>query len=227
MSEINPSKSEKTKLIFIISCFIVLTGVAYRILYLGQIQGSEFVVLVIASMFICLTGYFLKEIQEFSIGGNLFKLRDIGNKSEKLLHDMQIEYYKMRIDMAFKPTGFFGGVGNSIFQSKIEFYNVIREIKDVGLLKNPTLRQKIEIQIRKSLQQQLENVHLIGNVLNENPLNGKVDPLEIRGLISEEIIRKNIKDNDLYRDETTAKNTILMRIEIYENLLKACNWLEE
>ncbi|MFI7962471.1 hypothetical protein ACFMJB_26345, partial [Acinetobacter baumannii] len=76
-----------------------------------------------------------------------------------------------------------------------------------------TLRQKIEIQLRKSLQQQLENVHLIGNVLNENPLNGKVDPLEIRGLISEEIIRKNIKDNDLYRDETTAKNTILMRIE--------------
>ncbi|MCP5961060.1 hypothetical protein NL379_28005, partial [Klebsiella pneumoniae] len=92
---------------------------------------------------------------------------DIGNKSEKLLHDMQIEYYKMRIDMAFAPTGFFGGGGNSIFKSKTEFYNVIREIKDVGLLNNSTLREKVEIQLKKSLQQQLENVHLIGGVLNE------------------------------------------------------------
>lgn len=208
--------------------FFILCGVSYRLLFLEQIKATEFVALIIASMFTCLIVNFINEIQEFSIGGNLFRLKDLNNKSEKLLHDMQIEYFKMRIDMAFVPTGFWDGGGSSVYSCRSSFYEVIKDIKNEGLLSNNVLRQKIENQLIKTLQHQLEDVQRIGCNADSNPLDGEFEPMKIRSLITEELISKSIKMNDeMYKDKHTARNTIFQRVEIYENLYKASKWLEE
>lgn len=216
------------KYLLLLTFFLILCGFSYSLLVTDKIKGPEFVALIIASMFTCLVINFINDIQEFSIGGNLFRLKDLNNKSEKLLHEMQIEYFKMRIDMAFAPTGFWDGGGSSVYSSRISFYEVIRDIKNEGLLSNNVLRQKIENQLIKTLQHQLEDVLSIGCVAESNPLEGQFEPMKIRSLITEEIISKSIKLNEeMYKDKHTTKNTIFKRVEIYENLYKASNWLKE
>lgn len=216
------------KYLLLLAFFLILCGFSFSLLVTDKIKGPEFVALIIASMFTCLVVNFINEIQEFSIGGNLFRLKDLNNKSEKLLHEMQIEYFKMRIDMAFAPTGFWDGGGSTVYSCRSSFYEVIRDIKNEGLLGNKVLRQKIEDQLNKTLQHQLEDVQRIGSIADLNPLKGEFEPMKIRSLITEDIISKSIKMNDeMYKDMHTTKNTIFKRIEIYENLYKASKWLEE
>lgn len=208
--------------------FSLMCGLSFALLYCNKIKGPEFVALIIASMVSCLVVNFLNDIQEVSIGGNLLKLKDISNRSEVLLKNMQIEYFKIRIDMVFVPTGFWDEGGSSVYSSRTSFYEVIRDIKSEGLLSNNILRQKIENQLNKTLQCQLEDVQKIGRVLDSNPLEGEFEPMKIRSLITEDIISKSIKTNDeMYKDKLATKNMILQRIEIYENLYKASKWLEE
>lgn len=215
------------KYILLLLFFFLLCGLSFSLLYFEKIKGPEFVALVIASMLSCLIVNFINDIQEVSIGGNILRLKDINNRSETLLKNMQVEYYKMRLDMAFAPTGFWDAGGNSVYESRSKFYEVIQEIKNEGLLNNSILSQKIEMQLAKTLQHQLEDIHRIGNVLDVNPFSGKHDPLEIRSLISEEVVTKTVKtNNELYRDKDTAKDTILRRITIYENLLTAKKWIK-
>ncbi|MFK7207901.1 hypothetical protein ABB017_18195 [Acinetobacter baumannii] len=73
-----------------------------------KINGTEFVALVIGSMFTCLIVNFLDQIQELSIGGNLVKLKDAKSEVEKSIEQLKtfrLETYRYFLSSALQLSG--------------------------------------------------------------------------------------------------------------------------
>lgn len=207
--------------------FLICLGVSFWLLKEKYIDSQNFITLIIGSTVLVFLLIFIDRIVEVSLGGTVIKLERLNDKSEKLLEELQVEHFKMRIDLAFTSTGFWGGEGSSIYRSKIKFYEVLKDIKSEGMLNHPKLRDTIEMQLSKTLQQQLEDVQLICSKFSPNPLNGIVDPLVIKSFITPEVISGLVKSNsDMYKDKEATKNTIFTRIDVYEKLFNAKKWLE-
>lgn len=129
-----PSLKETIHISILLLSFFSLSGFSYRLLFLDQIQSPEFVVLIIASMFICLIGYFLKEIQEFSIGGNLVKLKqakDEVNEAIEQLKNFRIEAFRLFLLKAIEYPGGWArtGLKDERVESFIKLYTQIVNAK--------------------------------------------------------------------------------------------------
>lgn len=213
--------------VVIILFYLLCTGLSFWLLREKYIDSQNFITLIIGSTVLVFLLIFIDRIAEVSLGGTVIKLERLNDESEKLLEELRVEHFKMRIDLAFTSTGFWGGEGSSVYSSKIKFYEVLRDIRNHGMLNHPKLRDRIETQLNKSLQQQLEDVQLIGSKITPNPLIGVIDPLIIKSLISTEVIDSSIKPNSNdFKDKETAKNAIFHRIDIYEKLFNANKWLD-
>ncbi|PTV47974.1 hypothetical protein DBL02_00085 [Acinetobacter oleivorans] len=150
-----PSLKETIHISILLLSFFSLSGFSYRLLFLDQIQSPEFVVLIIASMFICLIGYFLKEIQEFSIGGNLVKLKqakDEVNEAIEQLKNFRIEAFRLFLLKAIEYPGGWArtGLKDERVESFIKLYTQIVNAKC-----DDDLREKI-----KKTNEQLLKDHL-------------------------------------------------------------------
>jgi len=129
-----PSLKETIHISILLLSFFSLSGFSYRLLFLDQIKSPEFVVLIIASMFICLIGYFLKEIQEFSIGGNLVKLKqakDEVNEAIEQLKNFRIEAFRLFLLKAIEYPGGWArtGLKDERVESFIKLYTQIVNAK--------------------------------------------------------------------------------------------------
>ncbi|GAM30504.1 hypothetical protein P23_1007 [Acinetobacter calcoaceticus] len=129
-----PSLKETIHISILLLSFFSLSGFSYRLLFLDQIKSPEFVVLIIASMFICLIGYFLKEIQEFSIGGNLVKLKqakDEVNEAIEQLKKFRIEAFRLFLLKAIEYPGGWArtGLKDERVESFIKLYTQIVNAK--------------------------------------------------------------------------------------------------
>ncbi|RJE70009.1 hypothetical protein AMS70_12490 [Acinetobacter sp. JS678] len=129
-----PSLKETIHISVLLLSFFSLSGFSYRLLFLDQIKSPEFVVLIIASMFICLIGYFLKEIQEFSIGGNLVKLKqakDEVNEAIEQLKNFRIEAFRLFLLKAIEYPGGWArtGLKDERVESFIKLYTQIVNAK--------------------------------------------------------------------------------------------------
>lgn len=207
--------------------FALNAGLSFCLLLNEYIEPQNFVTLVLGGAIFVFMFLFIDRISEVSLGGTIFRLKELNNKSEKLLEALQIEYFKMRLELAFTATGFWDD-GSNVFESRIKFYSVICDIRSEGLLNHPELNQKIRTQLNKTLQHQLEHIRTFGNIDSDNPFIGVYEPLALRSLISQEIIHKRVSIKDPLRNTPElAKQQIFDSIEIYENLYQAKRWLEE
>ncbi|WP_080562811.1 hypothetical protein [Aliivibrio fischeri] len=108
----------------------------------GLLSGAELTVLLIAFAVIGLILYFSTEIQEFSVGGNIVKLRQVKEEAEQSILDLkaaQIENFRLLISLAKRHPGGISA-GNLINDSRVDdfwmLYDQIEKIKDYEVLAN-------------------------------------------------------------------------------------------
>lgn len=117
------------KYVFLILIFSLMCWLSFYLLNMKKINGTEFVALVIGSMFTCLIVNFLDQIQELSIGGNLVKLKDAKSEVEKSIEQLKtfrLETYRYFLSSALQLSGGWGTIGFIDDRAKrfIELYNI-------------------------------------------------------------------------------------------------------
>lgn len=211
------------KYVFLILIFSLMCWLSFYLLDMKKINGTEFVALVIGSMFTCLIVNFLDQIQELSIGGNLVKLKDAKSEVEKSIEQLKtfrLETYRYFLSSALQLSGGWGTIGFIDDRAKrfIELYNIIEK---AGL--STELKYEIEpivTNILKGHVRKLLDIDRSGELKRKfltSP--DKFYPADLILLnVSKEIIEDYSNNSawDLDRTETELTNSI----EIYRNLLK-------
>lgn len=126
------------KYLFLMAFLLIFGGLTYRLLFLEQITGTEFVALIIAILFSCLIINFLNEIQELSIGGNLLRLREVKSEVNEAIEQLKlfrVEAFRIFLKNSLKHTGTFGTLGFSDERAK-SFIAIVELIKDSGIYDN-------------------------------------------------------------------------------------------
>lgn len=227
MDQKKQPKYEFTKVFIVIVSFIILSMISYRLLYLSQIQSSEFVVLIIASMFICLAGYYLKEIQEFSIGGNIVKLRDAKNDLDEAvdrLQRFQLETLRMLLKKSLQFGGGFGSIG---FKDERAEYiiSLVEEIKKSGYFNQliSEINHVVNILINSHLKQLSEINRAFRIRWFADQTNNYPSPDKLRLSISENMIEEysESKKKDTNDIEAQIIESINLYVQIY-NIKKEC-----
>lgn len=120
---------------FAIFCFAIFFG--WWLLSSKQISGAEFVVFSVAFTIIGGVVSFAPEVQEFSIAGNLVKLREVKNevvRSVETLKKTQAELLRLllRTKLFINPSFF--SYDRSIMAIDKDFWDIVNEAKAIGAL---------------------------------------------------------------------------------------------
>lgn len=134
-----PKGRKLTKCILFLAGVVVF-GVALcmglHLLYASKLSGSEFVAFVIAFALIGLIIAFASEVQEFSVAGNVVKLREFTHDAEKVLDnlkDIQAELLRlMLLNCREVPNGYAHDYkSNAINQ---HFWYVVEKARVAGVI---------------------------------------------------------------------------------------------
>lgn len=215
-------KNSILKYFVLILLFIILCLTSYRILLLEQINGPEFVALIMASIFVCVFLNFLEEIQELSIGGNVFRLRDAKHELEEAIEQLKVfrkETYNYFLKGALNISGGFGSIGLSDVRAK-RFLELIDLIKAAGVM--PDLKDEIHQKCIILLNHHLDYLYQIDpsrNIKTEF-LNNKIQYPEVSKILLAvnkdhlEACAKNFQ-----WEEEKVESRFNESIDIYQKLL--------
>ncbi len=102
------------KIGLIVTGALIFTGsfcLALFLLYDSKLSGAEFVAFVIAFAVIGLVIAFIDEVQEFSLGGNRIKFRELKKEAEKTIAELKVartETFRFLLSSAKKMPAIFG-----------------------------------------------------------------------------------------------------------------------
>lgn len=126
------------KYLFLMTFLLIFGGLTYRLLFLEQITGTEFVALIVAVLFTCLIINFLNEIQELSIGGNLVKLREVKSEVNEAIEQLKlfrIEAFRLFLRKSAEFPGGWGTIG-FIDDRAENFLAVVKQTEDADVFAN-------------------------------------------------------------------------------------------
>ncbi|WP_421851851.1 hypothetical protein [Marinomonas sp.] len=121
------------KLLFIICGLILFSGTVCKGLILldtGKLSGAEFVSLISAFAVISLLVSCIDQVQEFSIAGNIVKLKEVKQEADQAINELKqarATTFKFLLKLALKPSGGFKRL-NSDDRPK-NFWLLYKEIK--------------------------------------------------------------------------------------------------
>ena len=207
--------------------FIASVKLGYCLLLSEKLSGSEFVSLIIAFAVIGLIISFASEVSEFSIAGNIVKLREVKADAEKSileLKEARTETFRFLLSLTKKYDGGLGGrtptderISDfwSLFE-KISSFNCIGELKE-------NILEVIDVLLRGQIK-------AIGN-FNENVSRKYLNEYEIPAPInlSHESLQEQHLQDDADRnyggDLSTTRNLVLVGLEEYRKLFDLKNKL--
>jgi len=102
------------KISLIVTGALIFTGslsLALFLLYYSKLSGAEFVAFVIAFAVVGLVIAFIDEVQEFSLGGNKIKFRELKKEAEKTIAELKTartETFRFLLSSAKKMPAIFG-----------------------------------------------------------------------------------------------------------------------
>lgn len=126
-------------------------GLGLWLLGSGKLSGAEFVAFVISSTVIAGIVSFAPEIQEFSVAGNVVKLREVKNdalRAIEILKKTQTE--TLRLMLRVKPFingGYYADPGHSAIDK--DFWDIVVEAKRIGGINElgPSILERIEVML--------------------------------------------------------------------------------
>jgi len=189
----------------------------------GLIDSGDLSLLTTVFLVAAFVAIFFEKISEITLIGNTVKLQQINEKSEQLLEQLQVEHFKLRIDMVFASSNFFGD-GDSIYTAKIKLYEVAKDIKEAKLHKNEELKNKILPLLINHAGFHLNHIQSYGSKLNPNPLKGIEVPQALIDAFSDELL-STVRVEGASSNVTKLKK-MLESVEIYKNLIIARKWYE-
>ncbi|MHA3059864.1 hypothetical protein ACX1NY_04390 [Acinetobacter sp. ANC 4631] len=144
-----------------ISLSLFCIGGAVWLLFIGKLAGAEFVALVLGGIVLSLIIYFSSEIQEFSIAGNVVKLRELKDEAHQTIESLKqarTEIFRLMLPQIFSSTGTFGT--NSLVDVHAEkfiiLFNQIEKFDSVVVLKDD-----IDITLKKVMARQYNELSII------------------------------------------------------------------
>lgn len=117
---------------FAIAVISVLVGL--ELLELGKISGGEFIILIIAFSIIGLVISFASEVQEFSVAGNIVKLKEVKKEAEESIEGLKkarTENFRFLLKLAMRFPGGFGN-GGTVDSRLLDFWLLYDQIVEFG-----------------------------------------------------------------------------------------------
>lgn len=191
--------------------FVVFTSINGFLFYISKITAGESITFFALCSVITLMLYFSSEIQEFSIAGNIVKLKEVRRDADKAIAELQssrLTMFKFLLESTKKFSGGFGSVSPK--DERIDdFLFLYENIEKSGLTEE--LAEKIAGCAELFMQAQLYNC--ASNYSNVNlSLTYTPDELTIEALKSNNIR----KDNSHTEDEN--RKFILEAVSHYRTL---------
>ncbi|WP_417878539.1 hypothetical protein [Vibrio sp.] len=124
------------KLAFPIVFFLLFTSINGVLFYYSKVTASEAITFFTLCAVISLLMFFSSEIQEFSIAGNIVKLKEVRRDADKAIAELQasrIAMFKFLLESSKKLSGGFGSISPK--DERIDdFLFLYENIKNSGLL---------------------------------------------------------------------------------------------
>lgn len=143
-----------------IAILVCSSKVGYDLLMAGKLSGGEFVSFLIAYVVIGFVLIFSSEVQEFSIAGNIVKLKKVEKDAEKTIKELKsarTETFRFLLNLAVRHPGGFGN-GSAVDSRLKDFWFLFNQIEKFSC--------KIEL---------LTNISSVLNVLLIGQLNSVAD----------------------------------------------------
>ena len=177
--------------LFAIVIFVSCTYLGYELLDSNKISGANFVVLIIAFAVIGLVISFSSEVQEFSVAGNIVKLKEVKEdviKSINELKSTRIATFNFLLSLSKRLPG--GWADPSIIDSRLSdfwfLYNQIIKSECENELKND-IKKTVDILLKGQLSNIAEYSDNILEKYNKNGITPKPKELYINALEDESI----------------------------------------
>ena len=114
--------------------FFSSVALGYCLLDDGALSGSEFVSLIVAFAVIGLIISFASEVQEFSVAGNIVKLKEVKRDAERSISELKsarTETFRFLLSLAKRHPGGFAGI-RPVDERIPDFWALYKQIKKFG-----------------------------------------------------------------------------------------------
>lgn len=181
--------------------FLVFTAVNGFLFYIAKVTAGEAITFFTLCSVISLMLFFSSEVQEFSIAGNIVKLKEVRKDAEKAIDDLnasRLTMFRFLLESTKKFGGGFGGISPKDERIN-DFLFLFENIERSGLIKE--LADKIsgcadlfmKAQLRNSLSNYLNNIDFQRNYTP--------DELTVEALKTSNIRQDNGRNEDENRKE--------------------------
>lgn len=185
-----------------------------------QVSGGEFVALVIAFSIIGLVISFASDIQEFSVAGNIVKLKEVKKEAENSIEDLKrsrVDNFRFLLKLALKFPGGFGS-GSTIDSRLSDFWLLYDQIVEFGC----------EDELKENLLN-VTNILLGGQLSSISYSSADVGTIVERGIIptpqkltiialDNESVEKAAKRNASGEDVEKIKEALAIGLDEYRRL---------
>lgn len=209
-----------------LALFLSSVKFGYCLLIAKNISGAEFVALVIAFAIIGLILAFSSEVQEFSIAGNIVKLKEVKKDAEKSIHDLKAartETFRYLLSLSKRFPGGFASEGPK--DGRIDdFMDLYQQIKKFDC--EEQLAGDIVEVIEKILPSQIHRVCSYSDGLVAKYRSMDIIPkpsVLLLEALDEEAILKAAKRNVSGGDKDKIKEMIVIASEEYKKLYELKN----
>ena len=110
--------------------FFVSAKFGYDLLIAGKLSGAEFISLIVAFAVIGLILSFSSEVQEFSVAGNIVKLKEVKRDAEKSIQELKsarTETFRFLLSLAKRHPGGFSD-GGTVDGRVYDFWSLCEQI---------------------------------------------------------------------------------------------------
>lgn len=209
--------------------FIASVKFGHCLLLSEKISGSEFVVLIIAFAVIGLVISFASEVSEFSIAGNIVKLKEVKADAEKSIAELKearTETFRFLLSLTTKYGGGLGG-GNPIDERIPDFWSLFEKIFSFNCEKDlkKNILEVIEVLLRgqiKATEYFNENISIKYKYRTEYEL---PTPIELSHESLQEQHLRAAADRIFGGDLPKTRNMVLIGLEEYRKLFELKNKL--
>ncbi len=207
--------------IFGLLIFSLSVIVGLDLLDSNKLAGSEFVALIIAFAGIGLIISFSSEVQEFSVAGNIVKLKEVkkdAKKSIKELKSARTETFRFLLSLAKRHSG---GLGDSgpVDERLADFWFLYRQIVEFDCKEE--LQENIDDVVGTLIKGQLTSISYNSDDVSEKYHGNNIIPtpsvLTIEALDSDSV-EKAAKRNVCGGSVEKIKNALVVGLDEYKKL---------
>lgn len=137
--------------------FALAIGLGLWLLFASKLSGTEFVAFVVAFTIVGGIVSFAPEVQEFSIAGNVVKLREVKNEALKSIEALKKSQAELlRLMLLAKPLVKLGQTTDEGYLAiEQSFWDVVAEAKRIGSI------ELIKPELLKCIDSMLEDLHRV------------------------------------------------------------------